>query len=124
MYRRHPGSDQGRLMTLTTIWLLPLIGSVLVAFMPPGLSKYMSTLSAVVTLGIAVGVAAAFDPSAHQYQFSEQAPWIPQLAIFYHLGVDGISIWLVVLNALLTVIAVMATPESTRNVSKFLGLIL
>src|ERR1700716_2457721 len=124
MYRRHPGSDQGRLMTLTTIWLLPLIGSVVVAFMPPGWSKYVSTLTAVVTLGIAVGVAAAFDPSAHQYQFTEQVPWIPQLAIFYHLGVDGISIWLVVLNALLTVIAVLATPSSMRNVNRFLALML
>ena len=111
-------------MTLTTIWLLPVIGSVLVSFMPPGWSKYMSTLTAVVTLGIAVGVAAAFNPSAHQYQFSEQAPWIPQLAIFYHLGVDGISLWLGVLNALLTVIAVLATPVSMRNANRFLGLIL
>ncbi|MDQ6878909.1 MAG: NADH-quinone oxidoreductase subunit M [Candidatus Dormibacteraeota bacterium] len=111
-------------MTLTTIWLLPLIGGALVAFMPPRWSKLMSTILAIVTLGIATGVALVFDPSAHHYQFTEQVPWIPQFTIFYHLGVDGISIWLVVLNALLTVIAVLATPTSMRNANKFLGLML
>ena len=111
-------------MTLTILWLLPLIGAALVAFMPPRWSKLMSALTAMVTLGIAIGVAVLFDPSAQHYQFSEAAPWIPQLAIFYRLGVDGISIWLVVLNALLTVIAVLATPLSMKNANRFLGLIL
>ena len=111
-------------MTLTVIWLLPLLGGVLVAFMPPHWSKWMSVATSVVTLGIAAGVAYLFDPGTHGYQFSEQLDWIPQFRIFYHLGVDGISIWLVVLNALLTVIAVLATPLSMKNVNRFLGLIL
>ena len=111
-------------MTLTILWLLPLIAGALVAFMPPLLSKLMSAISAIITLGIAAGVALVFDPAAHQYQFSEVVPWIPQLSIFYRLGVDGISIWLVVLNALLTVIAVLATPVTMKNANRFLGLIL
>jgi NADH-quinone oxidoreductase subunit M len=111
-------------MTLTTIWLLPLIGGVLVALMPPGWSKLMSAATATVTLGIAAGVALVFDPSAHSYQFTEALPWIPQFSIFYRLGIDGISIWLVVLNALLTVIAVLATPTSMKYANRFLGLIL
>jgi NADH-quinone oxidoreductase subunit M len=112
------------MIILTPIWLLPLIGAFLVAFMPPRWSKWMSAITAMVTLGIAATVAILFDPAAHGYQFSEQIAWIPQLRIFYHLGVDGISIWLVVLNALLTVIAVLATPISMKNVNRFLGLIL
>ena len=111
-------------MTLTILWLLPLIGGVLVAFMPARLSKLMSAITAIVTLGIAVVVALVFDPSAHQYQFTEVVPWVPQLSIFYKLGVDGISIWLVVLNAFLTVIAVLATPITMKNANRFLGLIL
>jgi NADH-quinone oxidoreductase subunit M len=111
-------------MTLTVLWLLPLIGGAFVAFMPPRWSKLMSALTAIVTLGIAIAVAVLFDPSAHRYQFGEAVPWIPQFAIFYRLGVDGISIWLVVLNAFLTVIAVLATPISMRNANRFLGLIL
>jgi len=111
-------------MTLTILWLLPLIGGALVAFMPPRMSKLMSAITAIVTLGIAAGVALVFDPSAHHYQFTEVAPWVPQLSIFYRLGVDGISIWLVVLNAFLTVIAVLATPVTMKNANRFLGLIL
>ena len=111
-------------MTLTILWLLPLIGGTLVALMPSRLSKLVSVVIAIVTLGIAVGVALAFDPSAQRYQFSEVLPWVPQLSIFYRLGVDGISIWLVVLNAFLTVIAVLATPLSMKNANRFLGLIL
>ncbi len=111
-------------MTLTVIWLLPLVGSALIAFMPPRFAKWMSVATSLAALLIAAGVAFLFDTSARGYQFNEQLPWIPQLHVFYHLGVDGISVWLVVLNALLTVIAVLATPLSTKNVSRFLALML
>ena len=111
-------------MTLTILWLLPLIGSGLVAFMPPRWSKLMSAVTTIFTLGVAIAMAVLFDPSAHRYQFAEVAPWVPQLAIFYRLGVDGISVWLVVLNAFLSVIAVLATPLSMKNANRFLGLIL
>ena len=112
------------MVLLSTIWLLPLISAFLVAFMPPRWSKWMSVAAALVTLGIAGAVALIFDPAASGYQFTENIAWIPQFRIFYRLGVDGISIWLVVLNALLTVIAVLATPISMKNANRFLGLIL
>src|SRR6266850_2830892 len=126
MHRGRVDPREGRLMTfgLTIIWLTPLIGGVLIAFMPPHWSKLMAAITAIFTLGVAAGVALAFNPSAHTYQFAEELPWVPQLAIFYRLGVDGISVWLVVLNAFLSVIAVLATPLSMRNVNRFLGLIL
>jgi NADH-quinone oxidoreductase subunit M len=111
-------------MTLSILWLAPLIGSGLVAFMPARWSKVMSAVTTIFTLGVAIAMAVLFDPSAHRYQFVEVAPWVPQLAIFYKLGVDGISVWLVVLNAFLSVIAVLATPLSMKNANKFLGLIL
>jgi NADH-quinone oxidoreductase subunit M len=111
-------------MTLTVIWLLPLVASLLIAFMPPRLAKSMAVLVSLVTLGITIGVALVFAPGINGYQFSEQVPWIPQLHVFYHLGVDGISIWLVVLNALLMLIAVLATPVTMRNVNRFIALML
>jgi NADH-quinone oxidoreductase subunit M len=111
-------------MTLTVIWLLPLVASLLIAFMPPRLAKSMAVLVSLVTLGITIGVALVFAPGLNGYQFSEQVPWIPQLHVFYHLGVDGISIWLVVLNALLMLIAVLATPVTMRNVNRFIALML
>jgi NADH-quinone oxidoreductase subunit M len=111
-------------MTLTVIWLLPLIGGLLIAFMPPHLAKYMAVLVAVSALALAGYVALSFEPGYHKYQFTEALPWIPQLHIFYRLGVDGISLWLVVLNAFLTLIAVLATPVSMKGASRFIGLML
>jgi NADH-quinone oxidoreductase subunit M len=111
-------------MTLTTIWLLPMIGAALIAFMPPRFAKWMGVVVALAALAVAADVAFSFAPGYHGYQFTEAAPWIPQLTIFYRLGVDGISLWLVVLNAFLTVIAILATPIKTRNVSRFVALML
>jgi NADH-quinone oxidoreductase subunit M len=112
------------MVLLSTIWLLPLICAFLVAFMPPPWSKWMSVAAALVTLAITTSVVVIFDPGANGYQFTEQIAWIPQFQIFYRLGVDGISIWLIELNALLTVIAVLATPLSMKHANCFLGLML
>ena len=111
-------------MTLTVLWLLPLIGGLLIAFMPPHVAKYMAVLVAVGSLGIAGYVALSFEPGFNKYQFTEALPWIPQLHVFYRLGVDGISLWLVVLNAFLALIAVLATPVSMKGASRFIGLML
>ena len=110
-------------MTLTSLWVIPLVGGALVAFLPPRLAKWMGSLVAAVALLIAGFVAANFSPDWHGYQFIERAEWIPQLSIFYRLGVDGISLWLVVLNAVLTVIAILATPV-TKRTGGFVGLML
>lgn len=111
-------------MTLTVIWLLPLVGAALIAFMPPRFAKWLGVVVALAALGVAAGVAFNFTPGYKGYQFTESVPWIPQLSIFYRLGVDGISLWLIVLNALLTVIAILATPVTTRHVNRFVALML
>ncbi|HSP10324.1 MAG TPA: NADH-quinone oxidoreductase subunit M [Candidatus Dormibacteraeota bacterium] len=108
---------------LTVLWLLPLVAAVLIAFMPPHFAKWMGVVVAVAVLGLAAAVAFLFEPGAHGFQFQEKLTWIPQLSIFYRLGVDGISLWLIVLNAFLTVIAVLATPIDKRTPS-FVALML
>ncbi len=111
-------------MLLTIIWLLPLVGAALIAFMPPRLAKFWGVTVALASLAIALEMAYFFDPSQRGFQLAETVRWIPQLRIFYRLGVDGISLWLVVLNAFLTVIAILATPLSTRHLNRFIALIL
>src|SRR3989475_12593496 len=116
-------AGEGADMTLTAMWLMPLIGGALVAFLPPRLAKWFGVLVALVTLLIAAFVAFSFAPGYHGFQFTERVAWIPQLSIFYRLGVDGISLWLVVLNAFLTAIAIIATPVSPKT-GGFVGLML
>jgi len=77
---------------LSVIWLLPLIGAILIAFLPPHLAKYMAVLVSLAALFVAAYVAVLFAPDYHRFQFAESLPWIPQLHIFYRLGVDGISL--------------------------------
>ena len=110
-------------MTLTAVWLIPLLGGALVAFLPPRLAKWFAVLVSAVALFVAAFVAANFAPDFHGFQFTEKVEWIPQLSIFYRLGVDGISLWLVVLNAFLTVIAILATPVREKTAG-FVGLML
>src|SRR5438034_1031277 len=121
--RSRPSVREGAHVTLTAIWLLPLVGGALVAFLPPRLAKWFGALVALVAMAIAAFVAFSFAAGYHGYQFTERLAWIPQLSIFYRLGVDGISLWLVVLNAFLTVIAIVATPVTART-GGFVGLML
>jgi NADH-quinone oxidoreductase subunit M len=110
---------------LTDIWLLPVVGGILVAFLPAHFGKWVAVLTAALTLGIAGYVAYAFDPGAHGYQFVEHVSWIPQLKADYYLGVDSISVWLLVLNGLIGLIAVLATPLLREmRTSRFLALLL
>jgi NADH:ubiquinone oxidoreductase subunit 4 (subunit M) len=109
---------------LTAIWLLPAVGAVAVAFTPARLAKVVGALFGVATLALTLVVAVAFDPGHHGYQFEQNVPWIPQFGVSYHVGVDGISLWLLVLNGLLTVIAVLATSSRMRRISGFVSMLL
>lgn len=63
-----------------------------------------SVLGLLVTIPLYIG----FDPSSASLQFVENVAWIERLNANYHLGVDGISIWFVLLTAFMTVIVVLA----------------
>ena len=59
-------------------------------------------------IAVTIPLYTGFDPSLAQLQFVENVPWIERLNANYHLGVDGISIWFVLLTAFMTVIVVLA----------------
>jgi len=100
---------------LTLILAVPLAGALVVSMLP------RNAVGAVKATGLAVSVIAfvlsavlflRFDGQNPGFQFVEQVPWIPQLDVSYHLGVDGISLLLVVLTTFLTPIALLASWES------------
>ena len=110
---------------LTAIWLVPVLGGLAVLFLPPHLAKWLAAAVAAVALALAGYAAFAFDPGGHGYQFVEQVQWIPQVKVNYYLGVDSISIWLVLLNALIGLVAVFATPLLREfRPGRFLGMLL
>ena len=87
------------------------------------LSLFGSLISFLVTLPLI----ANFDNAAHGMQFVEKFAWIERFSIFYHFGVDGISLWFVPLTAFMTVIVVIASwqaklPRQAQYMGAFLVL--
>ncbi len=93
------------------IWV-PLVAGIVV--MATGSDRHAATARWLALIGAVLGLLVAlplwsqFDPAAHGFQFQEQAPWIPALNINYHLGIDGISLLLILLNSFTTVLVVLA----------------
>ncbi|MEP7105567.1 MAG: NADH-quinone oxidoreductase subunit M [Chloroflexota bacterium] len=109
---------------LTAIWLLPAAGGILVCFLPRGAARIAAAVVSLAELVLTLVLVDTFDAGHHGYQFAEQATWIAQFNVSYHLGVDGLSVWLLVLNALIGMVAVLATPRIWPRAGAFLGLML
>lgn len=83
-----------------------------------GASLIAALISFVVTLPLYFG----FDTSTAQLQFVEKLPWIEAFGASYGLGVDGLSVWFVILTALITVFVVVAAWEViTEKVAQYMA---
>ncbi len=96
------------------IWT-PIIGGLLVLFFSKDeqapLARVIALAVAVLTFLLTIPLWTGFDKSTYQMQFVEYASWIPAFNINYHLGVDGISMPLILLTAFSTVLVVIAAWE-------------
>jgi NADH-quinone oxidoreductase subunit M len=105
------------ILTLTTF--VPTVGAVVVALLPRRgkTIQWFALLVSLTTFGLSLHLPAHFQYGQPAFQFEENHPWIASPAIRYHLGVDGISMWLVVLTAFLSPIGVLASWNaiSTRT---------
>ena len=89
---------------LTTLVLAPAIGALAVAILSnrrPELVKLTALLSSVFTGALGIWVLASFEKSDAGFQFVSKHPWIEPWGISWHLGIDGISLFLVVLTGVL-----------------------
>ena len=73
--------------------------------------RWVALIGAVVSFLITIPLYTGFDAATAQLQFVELHAWIPSFKVFYHLGVDGISLWFVLLTAFITIIVVGAGWE-------------
>jgi len=97
---------------LTTLVVLPGIGALVVALLPksrPDLARLTAVLFAAATGALTLWLLGAFDTSDPGFQFVSRHVWISDLGISWHLGVDGISLLLVVLTGVLFPIAMLAS---------------
>jgi NADH-quinone oxidoreductase subunit M len=111
------GLDGLPLVSLVTF--LPLIGAVLIAFLPsgrPNLIRYAALATALAAWVVSIVLLAGFVSGDPAFQFTERYDWIPMFGIQYAVGVDGLSLALVVLTTTLTWISILASfgPIQTR----------
>ncbi len=107
------------------IWLPIVFGLLVLAVgsdQNPAPARWLALLGALLGLVVTIPLITGFDPGTAALQFVEHTSWIERFNIAYHLGIDGISLWLVVLTALITVIVMIAGWEViTKNVSQYLA---
>jgi NADH-quinone oxidoreductase subunit M len=107
------------------IWTPILFGVILLAFGRDEHAKvvrWIALIGSVVSLAVTLPLFNNFDVSTSALQFVEKSMWIERFNVFYHLGVDGLSLWFVLLTAFITVIVVIAGWEViTERVNQYMG---
>jgi NADH-quinone oxidoreductase subunit M len=112
---------------LTLVIFLPLVGIPVLAAWRGATDNQARTVALVVAVAdllVALGVLGAFDPSVAGYQLVEQVEWVPSAGLSYLVGVDGFSIWLVVLTAFMTPLAILSSWRVEHRVPLFMAMTL
>jgi NADH-quinone oxidoreductase subunit M len=102
---------------LTLAITLPIIGALVLMVIPnrdgakDGLIRWLAFAIAMLAFAVSLVLWAGFDssPSAPAFQFVERAAWIPQFGIEYYVGIDGLSLMLIVLTGFLTPLALLSS---------------
>jgi NADH-quinone oxidoreductase subunit M len=112
---------------LTSLVLLPAVGAIVVALVPASrreLLRPTALLFSAAAGALALYVLIQFETGTGGYQFETNHSWISSLGISWHLGVDGISLFLVVLSGLLFPIALLAIDPGHDDKPYFAWLLL
>lgn len=100
------------------IWL-PIIGGVFVLFAGdddnPNIVRYLSLFTVLLCLMLCIPLIAGFDTQKSAMQFMEEISWMPSLGIKYHIGIDGLSLLLIVLSIFTNLIVLLATWDSIKT---------
>ena len=103
---------------LTLITFLPVAGGALLLFMRkagPRAIRNIALIVSLLTLLLSLPLFSTFDASNPGMQFEQSVQWIPSLGVQYHVGIDGISLFLVLLTTVLTPIAILSSWNSIEK---------
>jgi NADH-quinone oxidoreductase subunit M len=112
---------------LSLILGLPLLGALILACVPSSLkgferkAKIGTLILTVIIFALSLVLIAGFDKTASGFQFLEEKSWLPGMGLHYRVGIDGISVWLVLLSTFLLPFCVLASWQSiTTRVKEYL----
>ncbi len=112
---------------LSIMTFLPLVGALIILLIRGDEevvaqnSRYMALYTSIFTFAFAWFMYVRFDGSSAEFQFVEQSTWLKPLGINYHMGVDGISMFFVLLSAFLTPVCIVsAWTAITKRVKEFM----
>ncbi len=107
------------------IWLPILAGVLLLAFGRDDRAdavRWAALVAALVSFAVTIPLVTGFDVSTAAMQFGERHAWIGRFNVWYTLGVDGLSVWFVLLTAFTTVIVIVSAWEViTERVNQYMG---
>src|SRR5262249_5372503 len=117
-----------QLPLLTLIVFSPLVGALAVQLLPgeplrvPRVAAFVASL---VPFALSLAMLAAFDPKVGTLQLQERVAWMPALGADYAMGVDGFSLWLILLTTFLTPVVILAAwTDIQQRVRLFMALML
>jgi NADH-quinone oxidoreductase subunit M len=103
---------------LTALVAIPLVGAFVALVLKrsgDGAVRYVALGVSLFAFAVSLVMWARFDAASAAYQFVERYAWLPDFGVSYHVGVDGISLLLVVLTTFLTPIALLCSWESVED---------
>ncbi len=103
---------------LTVVTFLPLLGALLLLLIGKGRTRTIRNLAlgcSALTFFVSLPLFSKFDSSISGMQFEQQASWIPGFGISYHVGIDGISLFLVLLTTFLSPLAILSSWNSIQT---------
>jgi NAD(P)H-quinone oxidoreductase subunit 4 len=114
-------------MLNSLVWL-PILGAIIVSLLPEKTEakkiRSLSLVFAILTLIVTLIIFWRFDPSLAAPQFVQNNPWIAFIGLNYHLGIDGLSLPLILLNSLLTLIAIFSSNKALVRPKFYYSLLL
>lgn len=115
-------------MLLTTLLLIPFVGTLVVLLWPsqpsPQRLRLVTILILLTQLLVSLWVMAVFDPAVSGMQLQELHAWVPGIGLDYALGIDGLSLPLVLINAALTLVSAIITRDIDKRPRIYFAMLL
>src|SRR5436309_993958 len=107
------------------IWLPIVSGALLLALGRDDQAnavRWLALIASIASFLVTLPLISSFDAHTAAMQFQENLPWIERFNVHYHLGVDGLSVWFVLLTAFITVVVVISAWQViTEAVNQYMG---